>query len=44
MGFDVSRVGHISMQGWTSGHNEQDDFYTHVCYQTGGPFLRLKHF
>lgn len=40
----VSSVCHISMQNWTSGHNEQDDFCIHVCYQAAAPVLNLKHF
>lgn len=43
IGFDMRSSGHICMQNWTLGHNEQDDVCTwDVCYQTGATFLHLK--
>ncbi len=41
-GLDVSSFCHISRQTWTSGHNEQDDFYIHVRYQARAPVLHLQ--
>lgn len=44
MGFEVSSIGHISMQKCTSRHIEQENVCTHVCYGTGAPSCILKQF